>query len=83
MQFYLKSKPISFGVSVNDRLKYITYIIRKGIKYSNLKSVPWTSAEFHFDRGLQGPYTSTCTILQRMIFFLKSKEHQVSFEGRD
>ena len=31
MQFHVKSKPISVGVSINDRLNYIAYIIGKGI----------------------------------------------------
>ena len=55
-----------------------------------LKSIPWTLAEFYFNRGLQRPDTGTCTILQKMvngflcllIVFLKSKTHQLNFEGR-
>ena len=31
----------------------------------HLKSVPWTLAEFYFNRGLQIPYTGTCIILQK------------------
>ena len=56
-----------------------------------LKSVPWTLAEFYFNTGLQRLYTGTCTILQKtingflcqLIVFLKSKTHQLKFEGRD
>ena len=33
MQFYIRSKPISVGISINDRLNYIAYIIGKVIKY--------------------------------------------------
>ena len=53
-----------------------------------LKSVPWTLAEFYFNRGLQRPYTSTCIILQKtingflwlLIGFLKSKTHQLNLK---
>ena len=89
MQFYIKSKPISVGFSVSDRLNYITYIVGKGIKYPKLKSVRWTFAEFYFNRGLQRRYSGSCTILQKngfvclLIVFLKSETHQLNFEGRD
>ena len=53
-----------------------------------LKSVPWTLAEFYFNRGLQRPYTGTCIILQKtingflclLIVFLKSKTHQLNLK---
>ena len=62
MQFYIKSKPISLGVSINDRLNYIAYIIGKGIKYPNL--TPFHGLwQFYFFRGLQRQKTATCTIL--------------------
>ena len=62
-----------------------------GSTLTALKSVSWTSAEFHFNRGLQRPYTGTCTILQKpfnrflclLIVFLKSKIDQLNFERRD
>ena len=58
--------------------------LRSTIRYSvnvAVKSVPWTLAEFYFNRGLQRPYTGTCTILQKtikrflccLLFFLKVK----------
>ena len=91
MQFYIKSKPISVGVSINDRLNYIAYIIGKGIKYPNLSPFHglW---QFYFSRGLQRQKTATCTILQKkavngflclLIVFLKNKTHQLNFEGRN
>ena len=90
MQFYIKSKPISVGVSINGRLNYITYIIGKGIKYPSLSPFHglW---QLYFNRGLQSQKTATCTILQKiinrflclLIVFLESKTHQLNFEGRD
>ena len=68
VQFYIKSKPIFVGVSINDCLNYIAYIIRKGIKYPDLSPF------------LQRQKTATCTILQKkiingvfvcLLFFLK------------
>ena len=55
-----------------------------------LKFISWHLAEFYYNRDLQRPYTGTCTILQEMIngflcpfiIFLKSKTHQLNFEGR-
>ena len=32
-----------------------------------LKSIRWRLAEFYYNRGLQRPYTGTCTILQETI----------------
>ena len=60
MQFYIRSKPISVGFSINDRLNYIAlYIIGKGIKYPNLSPFHglW---QFYFNRGLQRQKTATC-----------------------
>ena len=37
VKFYIKSEPVSVGVSFNDRLNYIAYIVGKRIKYPNLK----------------------------------------------
>ena len=80
MQFYIRSKPISVGVSINDRLNYIAYIIGKGIKYLYLSPFHglW---QFYLNRGLQRQKTATCTILQKqltgffvcLLFFLKVK----------
>ena len=55
---------------------------------SGLKSVPWTLAEFYYNRGLQRPHIRTCTILQEtinrflcpLIVFLKSKTHQLNLK---
>ena len=62
MQFYIKSKPISVRVSINDRLNYIAYVIGKGIKCPNLSPFHglW---QFYFNRGPQRQKTATCTIL--------------------
>ena len=82
MQFHIRSKPIAVGVSINDRLNCVAYIIGKGIKYPNLSPFHglW---QFYLNsyRGLQRQKTATCTILQKqltgffvcLLFFLKVK----------
>ena len=89
MQFYIKSNPISVGVSINDRLNHIAYIIGKGIN-TLTKSIPWTgsfiSIEVCRDRKL--PLAPSCKktvngFLCLLIVFLESKTHQLNFEGRN
>ena len=41
------------------------YVAMLALTHTYLKSVPWTFAEFYFNRGLQRSYTSTCIILQK------------------
>ena len=80
MTVYIRSKPISVGVSIIDRLNYIAYIIGKGIKY--LHASPFHGLwQFYLNIDLQRQKTATCTILQKQLtgffvclfFFLKSK----------
>ena len=42
-------------------------ILKNGSCEQALKSVPWTLAEFYFNRGLHRSHTGTCTILQKTI----------------
>ena len=68
-----------------------SFLVNIASKGTSLKSVPWTLAEFYFNRGLQRPYAGTYTILQKtingflclLIVFLTSEIHQLNFEGRD
>ena len=85
MQFYIKSKPISVGVSVNDRLNYIAYILGKDIKYPDLSPFHglW---QLYFNRVLfHHPSKKRLTdfFVCFNTIFLESKTHQLNFEGLD
>ena len=51
MQIYIKSKPISAGVSFNDRLNYIAYIVGKGIKCPKLMAIFSRNFKLTFEHG--------------------------------
>ena len=58
--------------------------------HCSLKPIPWRLAEFYYKRGLQIPYTGAYTMQETinrflcpLTVFLKSKTHQLNFEGRD
>ena len=90
MQFYIKSKPNFVGVSINDRLNYIAYVIGKGIKYPNLSAFDGLGSFIPVGvcRNRKLPHTPSCKktvnrFLCLLIVFLKNKTHQLNFEGRN
>ena len=90
MQFFFKSKPISVGVSTDDRLNYIAYIIGKVIKYPKLSQLHGL-CQFYFNRvvcrdrklPLAPSYENNQRVFVCLLFFLESKTRQLNFEGCD
>ena len=58
---------------------------------TQLKSIPWRLAEFYYNRGLQRPFLVLAQsskkqltgFFNHVLFFLKSKTPQLSFEECD
>ena len=85
-QFFIECAPTIF----KQKAKINNILIYESIKLSpvTLKSIPWTLADFYYNRGLQRSHTRTCTILQEtinrflcpLIVFLKSKTHQLNLK---
>ena len=62
------------------------------VKLGFVKSIPWRLAEFFlYNKDLHSPYNGTVhhparndnTFLCRLVLLLKSKTHQLNFEGGD
>ena len=83
-RIYVAEKELTSLVANSCSLRLLSYSLCS----IALKSIPWRLVKFCYNRGLQRPYTGTCTILQEtvdrfpcpFITFLKSEAYQLNFE---